>query len=135
MAIFLGGGLDHRAGPSGRPSGSSSRDRGGVAPIGRAFNRVRFSDGSATLAYSGDTEWTDALVSIADGAQLFIVECSGYAGRIPYHLTWEVLAPRLSDLRARQIMITHMNSTILAHLDEVRAAGVLVAEDGDVIEL
>jgi hypothetical protein len=32
-------------------------------------------------------------------------------------------------------MVTHMNSTILAHLDEVRAAGVLVAADGDVVEL
>jgi ribonuclease BN (tRNA processing enzyme) len=104
-------------------------------PSGAPSTAIRFSDGSATLAYSGDTEWTDALLPIADAAELFIVECSGYAGRLPYHLTWEVLAPRLSDFRARQIMITHMNSTILAHLDEVRAAGVLVAADGDVVEL
>jgi ribonuclease BN (tRNA processing enzyme) len=104
-------------------------------PSGAPSTAIRFSDGGTTLAYSGDTEWTDALLPIADAAELFIVECSGYAGRLPYHLTWEVLAPRLSDLRARQIMITHMNSTLLAHLDEVRAAGVLVAEDGDVIDL
>jgi hypothetical protein len=32
-------------------------------------------------------------------------------------------------------MITHMNPTMLAHLDEARAAGVLVAEDGLVMEV
>jgi ribonuclease BN (tRNA processing enzyme) len=104
-------------------------------PSGAPSTALRLSDGGATLAYSGDTEWTDALLPIADGVQLLIVECSGYAGRIPYHLTWESLAPRLPDLRAQRIMITHMNPTVLAHLDEIRAAGVLVAADGDVVEL
>jgi hypothetical protein len=32
-------------------------------------------------------------------------------------------------------MLTHMNPVMLAHLDEVRAAGALVAEDGAVIDL
>jgi ribonuclease BN (tRNA processing enzyme) len=87
------------------------------------------------LAYSGDTEWTDALLPIADGADLFIIECSGYAGRIPWHMTWENLEPRLTDLRARRIMVTHMNPEVLAHLDEIRAAGVLIAEDGAILDL
>jgi ribonuclease BN (tRNA processing enzyme) len=104
-------------------------------PSGAPSTAVRFSDGNATLAYSGDTEWTDALLPIADGAALLIVECSGYAGRIPYHMTWEILKSRLSDLGARRIMITHMNPAVLAHLDEIRAAGVLVAADGDVLDL
>ena len=42
--------------------------------------------------------------------------------------------PRLPDLRARRTMLTHMNPTMLCHLDEVRAAGALVAEDGAVME-
>src|SRR5262249_2598414 len=41
----------------------------------------------------------------------------------------------LPDLRARRIMLTHMNPVMLVHLDEVRAAGALVAEDGAVIDL
>jgi ribonuclease BN (tRNA processing enzyme) len=104
-------------------------------PSGAPSTALRLSDGSATLAYSGDTEWTDALLPIADGAQLLIIECSGYAGRISYHLTWEILKPRLSELRAHQIMITHMNPAVLAHLDEIREAGVLVATDGGVVDL
>jgi ribonuclease BN (tRNA processing enzyme) len=104
-------------------------------PSGAPSTAVRLAAGGTTLAYSGDTEWTDALLPIADGAGLLIIECSGYAGRIPYHLTWEILKPRLPQLRAQRIMITHMNPTTLAHLDEIRAAGVLIAADGDVVEI
>jgi ribonuclease BN (tRNA processing enzyme) len=104
-------------------------------PSGAPSTAVRISDGKTTLAYSGDTEWSDALLPIADGAELLIVECSGYAGRVPYHLTWEILKARLPDLRAHRIMITHMNPTVLAHLDEIRAAGLLIAADGDVVDL
>ncbi len=42
---------------------------------------------------------------------------------------------RLADLRARQVMVTHMSPTMLARLDEVKAAGVLVAEDGLVMDV
>lgn len=90
---------------------------------------------SGGLAYSGDTEWTDALLGVADGAELFIIECSGYTERIPWHLSWETLRPRLPQLRARRVMITHMNAAMLAHRDEIRAAGVLVADDGLVIDI
>src|SRR5215471_4847411 len=38
-------------------------------------------------------------------------------------------------LSPRRIMLTHMNPVMLAHVDEVRAAGTLAAEDGAVIDL
>ncbi len=96
---------------------------------------LRLSDGEKLFAYSGDTEWTDALIGIADGADLFICECYGYSGHLTGHLSWEVLKARLPDLRARRIMITHMNPSMLAHVDEARAAGVLVAEDGLILDV
>jgi ribonuclease BN (tRNA processing enzyme) len=101
---------------------------------GAPSTAVRVSDGESIFAYSGDTEWTDALVPIADGADLFIVECYAYSGNPPGHLTWGTLMPRLKELRAERIMLTHMNPTMLERLDEVRAEGVLVAEDGATIE-
>ena len=42
----------------------------------------------------------------------------------------EKLKSRLPALQARQVMVTHMNPTVLARVDELRQAGVLVAEDG-----
>jgi ribonuclease BN (tRNA processing enzyme) len=97
---------------------------------GAPSTALRLSDGEKTFAYSGDTEWTDALLAIARDADLFICECYGFAGKLTGHMSWENLKPQLAALRARHVMLTHMNPTMLARLDEVRAAGVLLAEDG-----
>lgn len=102
---------------------------------GAPSTALRLSDGGKTFAYSGDTEWTDALLPIAAGTDLFICECYAYAGtKITGHMSWEILKPRLADLNAKRMMLTHMNPSVLAHLDELRAAGVLIAEDGLVVE-
>jgi ribonuclease BN (tRNA processing enzyme) len=97
---------------------------------GAPSTALRLSDGVKTFAYSGDTEWTDVLLGVAQEADLFICECYGFAGKLTGHMSWEILKPRLADLKARQIMLTHMNPSMLARLDEVRAGGVLLAEDG-----
>jgi ribonuclease BN (tRNA processing enzyme) len=102
---------------------------------GALSTALRISDGKKVFAYSGDTQWVDALVSVAKDADLFIVECYKYSGQPTGHLTWEILKPRLAELRAHRVMVTHMNPTMLDRLDEVRAEGVLIAEDGAVIEI
>jgi ribonuclease BN (tRNA processing enzyme) len=102
---------------------------------GAPSTAIVLSDGQKRFAYSGDTEWVEALVSVADGADLFVIECYGYSGQLTGHVTWDVLKQRLPDLRAGRIMVTHMNPTMLARVDEVRAAGALVAEDGLVIDI
>ena len=102
---------------------------------GAPSTALRVHDGEKTLAYSGDTEWTDNLLPIAAGADLFIVECFEYARNLTGHLSWATVQARLADFGARRVMITHMNPSMLARLDEARAAGVLVAEDGAVLEL
>jgi ribonuclease BN (tRNA processing enzyme) len=97
---------------------------------GAPSTALRLSDGDKTFAYSGDTEWTDALPPIARDADLFICECYAYAGKLTGHMSWEILKERLGDLGAKRTMLTHMNPSMLARRDEVRAGGVLVAEDG-----
>ena len=101
---------------------------------GTPSTALRLSDGTKTFAYSGDTEWTDALLPIARAADLFVCECYGFAGKLSGHLTWEILQPRLAGLSAQRIMLTHMNPTMLARLDKVRTGGVLLAEDGLTLE-
>jgi ribonuclease BN (tRNA processing enzyme) len=101
---------------------------------GAPSTALRLSDGEKVLAYSGDTEWTDALLPIAAEADLFISECYAYAGKITGHMSWEILKARLPDLRARQVMVTHMNLSVLVRLDDIKAAGVLIADDGLQIE-
>jgi ribonuclease BN (tRNA processing enzyme) len=101
---------------------------------GAPSTALRLSDGEKTFAYSGDTEWTDALLPIARGADLFICECYGLTGKIPGHMSWEILQARLSDLGAKRTMATHMSPPVLARVDDIKAAGVLVAADGLVID-
>jgi ribonuclease BN (tRNA processing enzyme) len=115
--------------------GHSVRTTEVIHQSGTPSTAVRLSDGRSLLAYSGDTEWTEALLAVAADADLFICECYSDRGRISGHLSWEILKPRLPDLRARRIMVTHMNPSMLARLDEVRAAGLLVAEDGAIFEI
>jgi ribonuclease BN (tRNA processing enzyme) len=105
-----------------------------VHQSGAPSTALRISDGDKLFAYYGDTAWTDALFGVADGADLFICECYGYAGVLKGHLSWEILKPQLPRLWARRMMLTHMNPSMLAKVEEARAAGLLIAEDGMTID-
>ena len=105
-----------------------------VHQSGAPSTALRIADGERLFAYSGDTAWTDALTGVADGADLFIVECYGYAGTLKGHLSWEILKPKLPSLRAKRIMLTHMNPSMLARVEEAKAAGLLIADDGGILE-
>ena len=102
---------------------------------GAPSTAVRLTEGGKTLSYSGDTEWTDALIPIADGADLFIIECYDYDRDLPGHTNFATLKEKRALLRAKRIMITHMNPTMLARQDEARAAGLMVAEDGLAVDV
>jgi ribonuclease BN (tRNA processing enzyme) len=106
-----------------------------VHQSGAPSTAVRLCDGDKTFAYSGDTEWTDALLPIAAEADLFICECYAHAGKMTGHLSWEILEPKIPELRAGRMMLTHMNPSVLARLDELRAAGVLLAADGLALDI
>lgn len=78
--------------------------------------RIEYAD--KVIAYSGDTEWTDRLVDVADGADLFVCECSFFDTDAPGHLSYHTLLAHRHDLRCERIVITHMCQEMLAHLHE-----------------
>ncbi len=84
------------------------------------------------LAYSGDTEWTDSLAEAADGADLFICETYTFEKKIKYHLDYRTLMAHRAALNCRRLVVTHMNTDLLARLSEVE---VEYAEDGKQIVL
>ena len=102
---------------------------------GTPSTALRVTDGKKIFAYSGDTQWTDALLPVAKEADLFICECYEYERDLTGHLNWKTLSARLKDFAARRVMITHMSPTVLARLAELRQSGVLVAEDGLALDL
>lgn len=86
---------------------------------------VRLDTPAVSLAYSGDTEWTDALLEAADRTDLFL--CEGYSPRpIRWHLDLGTLAEHRPQLTCRQLMLTHLSPAALAS----DLAGWQVASDG-----
>ena len=83
-----------------------------------------------TLAFSGDTEWVDALVPCAADADLFLVECCAVDRPMKFHLNWRTIGQRLPQLSAKRIMLTHMNADMLGFAPSLKSDRILVAEDG-----
>jgi ribonuclease BN (tRNA processing enzyme) len=94
--------------------------------------RVRY--GSRTVAYTGDTEWTPAIVHVADGADLLVAEAYTWDRRIRYHLAWAALAEHRDELRCSRLALTHMGPEMLARVDDL-PPGVTGARDGLVLAL
>jgi ribonuclease BN (tRNA processing enzyme) len=93
---------------------------------------VRVEDGSASFAYSGDTEWTPALIDAARDADLFAVEAYSYDKPIPYHLDYATVRPRLEQIGAARTVLTHMSAAMLNRLTDV---DIPAAYDGMVVDL
>lgn len=101
-------------------------------PSGAPSYALRVSCSGKVFAFSGDTEWTDKLVEVADGADLFVCECYSYEAEIPYHLNYKTIRQHEEALGAKRICLTHLSTDMLAHLDE---AELEVADDGLLIAL
>jgi ribonuclease BN (tRNA processing enzyme) len=92
--------------------------------------RVRV-DGKV-VAYTGDTDWCDALTRLADGADLFIAEAYSFEKRIPQHLSHATLVAHRNELRAKRVVLTHPGVETLARRSELVWP---LADDGTTIEL
>ncbi len=96
---------------------------------------IRVEIDGRIVAYSGDTEWTQALVPLAQGADLFICESYSFDKRVPYHCDYQTLASHRTDLRCKRMVLTHMGEEMLARRANLMDEGVESAEDGLTIEL
>ncbi len=79
----------------------------------------RIEAGGKSLAYSGDTTWTDALIPLARNADLFICECYVRSRKMAIHMDYSTLAVHLPEIAARRVVLTHMSPDMLDHLDEI----------------
>ena len=97
---------------------------------GGPFLAYRVETEDRTLAYSADTEWTETLIPLAHGADLFIVEAYMYEKVVKNHLSLKTLEQHLPDIGAKRLVLTHMSGDMLSRLSEVPH---LAAEDGMVL--
>ncbi|MDD9940466.1 MAG: MBL fold metallo-hydrolase [Myxococcales bacterium] len=79
----------------------------------------RFTHRGRVIAYTGDTEWTDALVAIAQSADLFIAEAYFYDKNVRLHLTLAVLEKHLPRIQPKRLVLTHMSDDMLTRLPDL----------------
>jgi ribonuclease BN (tRNA processing enzyme) len=114
-----------------------------VGPLGVTAYPVRHSGGSTpygyrvevegkVLSYSGDTEWTDALLEVARGADLFICEANFFDKQVRNHVSYQAIAEHRAELDCKRLILTHLGPEMLARRSEVAFE---VADDGLVIDL
>jgi ribonuclease BN (tRNA processing enzyme) len=73
---------------------------------------LRVDGPSSSMAYSGDTEWTDTLLEAADGVGLFL--CEGYSPNpVRWHLDLETLSSHRHRLTCRRLVLTHLSPSAL----------------------
>lgn len=93
---------------------------------------LRLETEGRTIAYSGDTAWTDALIDAARGADLFVCEASFRGRKVTGHMDVDDLVAHLEAIGAARVYLTHMGDEVLA---EPAPAGTCKAEDGLVVPL
>ncbi len=84
------------------------------------------------IVYTGDTGWTDELPVRAEGADLFICECSFYESQAAGHLSYPEIRKRLAGCGCRKMVLTHLGREVLERSREVDLE---LARDGSVITL
>ena len=91
---------------------------------------LRVDGPTSSLAYSGDTEWTDTLLEASDGVGLFL--CEGYSPTpVRWHIDLESLSTHRHRLTCRRLVLTHLSPSAL----DCDLTGWEIAGDGDTFDI
>lgn len=98
---------------------------------GGPFFALRVEAEGRSVAYTGDGEWTEALVDAAREVDLFVAEAYFRDKKIKLHLDLATLEQHLPRIRPKRLVLTHMSDDMLAQRDRL---GYETAEDGKIVE-
>lgn len=90
-----------------------------VHPSGNPSLALRIECDGKILAYTGDTEWVDALVTIGQSADLLIAEAYWYERKVRFHLDYTTLREKLPLIGAKRVFVTHMSPDMLGRINEL----------------
>jgi ribonuclease BN (tRNA processing enzyme) len=93
----------------------------------------RISFGGKAIVFSGDTGWTDDLITLSAGADLFLCECTYFnQPGLDFHISYKHFITQHRRFSARRLLLTHIGREVLEHESEVTLE---MASDGMVIDL
>ena len=99
---------------------------------GGPFFSYRIECENRVIAYTGDTEWTDALIEAGRDADIFIAEAYFYEKKVQLHLDYMTLLEHLPAISPKLLVLTHMSDDMLNRLEETPYD---YAEDGKILEV
>ena len=99
---------------------------------GGPFLGYRIEAEGRVIAYTADTEWTEALIPLGRDADLLIAEAYYYDRMVKNHLSLKTLEAHLSEIRPKRLVLTHMSDDMLERLDTLDYE---TANDGMVVEI
>lgn len=92
---------------------------------------VKISWAGKTFAFSGDTEWNDSLIDLAQESDAFVIECNNYLNDSPGHLSYQNILDRIHDLKTKKLLLTHMGTEVI----DAQTIEFTRLEDGMIIEI
>ena len=99
---------------------------------GGPFLAYRIETEGRVIAYTADTEWTEALIPLGRDADLFVSEAYFYDRPVKNHLSLKTLEAHLPEIKPKRLILTHMGEDMLGRLD---ALAYETASDGLVVEI
>ena len=99
---------------------------------GGPFLAYRIETEGRIIAYTADTEWTEALIPLGREADLFISEAYFHDKPVKNHLNLKTLEAHLEEIGPKRLMITHMGEDMLGRIDTLAYE---TASDGLVVEI
>jgi ribonuclease BN (tRNA processing enzyme) len=93
----------------------------------------RVEVGGKTIAFSGDTGWTDGLISLSAGTDLFLCECTYFdQPQLDFHISYVHFMTQRHRFNTRRLVLTHIGREVLQRRSEISLE---MATDGMVIEV
>ena len=81
---------------------------------------LRIAAGGKSIAFSGDSGWTEAMVPFVAGADLFLCECTYFEStQLDFHMNFPMLDANRARFDVGRMVLTHMGREVLDRSGEV----------------
>jgi ribonuclease BN (tRNA processing enzyme) len=104
-------------------------------PSGAPSHALRLEGYGKVFAFTGDSQWCEAVVTAGRNADLYLMECYRFAGQPFMHLSWENILGSLDRIGARRVLLTHMSADMLAQQGAIHDPRITFADDGLVVTI
>jgi ribonuclease BN (tRNA processing enzyme) len=89
---------------------------------------LRVAAGGKSIAFSGDSGWTDEMVPFVAGADLFLCECTYFdSTQLDFHMNYPLLDSNRARFDVGRMILTHIGREVL---DRDREVKIEMAHDG-----